>query len=231
MKVFLASVTLLSATAGSVAADVLLNQPHDYRTAVLSDWRPGGLSPQVGDDFTPHSPVIIDSVTFWMVGSWAVPPYNWAIAVHRSTTEHIYLDFAPEYDWFFERTGASDIINHGQWNDQSDLRLYEIRYDDLDLLLDPATSERGTFWFSSFGHILDRNTTTSMWGTAGNGELNGDGAWWKTIPWIVPGWKPLYLPDDSRSDFAMRIEGHYVPAAGALIPLALLAGGCKRRRR
>lgn len=231
MRILHFAVLALVLRGGVASADVLLDQPHDYQTAVISFWQPGGgLTLQLGDDFTPHAPVMIESATYWMVGSWAVPPFNWAMAVHRSTNDHQNFDFAPLYNWFFERTGPSEIINHGQWKDQSDLRLYEIRFDDLDLLLDPASSERGTFWFSPFGHLSDFSQTTAMWGTAGNGELNGDGAWQKTMPWTVPGWKPLYFPGHKRSDFAMRLEGYYIPAPGAMIPLIFTASLCRRRR-
>src|SRR5690606_933687 len=162
---------------------------------------------------------MIESATFWMVASWAALPLDWAMAVHRSTDESSFWEFSPEYPWIFERTGPSSVADLGTWNDEDHLHLYEVRFDDLNLSLDPAMSERGTYWFSSFGHISHPNEMTSQWGTAGNGDLNGDGAWWKTMPWTVPGWRPLLLQDDSRTDMAMRIEGHYIPAPGALLPL------------
>lgn len=212
----------------SAASDVLVNQPHDFRTAVVSDWWAGGLSAQMGDDFTPDAPVVIESATFWMIASWASPPLNWTVAVHRSTDQSSFWEFSPEYPWMFERTGPSSVTDLGMWNNEDHLHLFEVRFDDLNLYLDPATSERGTFWFSSFGHISHPNEMISRWGTAGNGELNGDGAWAKTIPWTIPGWQPLWLLDDTRTDMAMRIEGHYVPAPGIAVPLLAIA---LRRRR
>src|SRR5690606_14507397 len=138
---------------------------HDYRNAVESDYMGPALSAQFGDDFRPNAPVLVESVTFWMVATWAAPPINWSIAVHQSTDTHPIFDFAPEYAWFYHRVGPSSLVDLGPWNGGGELNLYEIRYADLNLLLDPAESLEGTFWFSSFGHIVDRNLHEARWGT------------------------------------------------------------------
>lgn len=219
---------MLSAT--GVHADILLDQPHDFRNSARSDWRGGALSIQLGDDFRPTGPVIVKSVTFWMVATWANPPHNWSVAVHRTLPDDASWGFRPEHPWFFERSGPSDLIHHGPWNGDQEMHLYEVRFDDLDLYLDPAESENGVFWFSSFGHITDGAVQNVRWGTAGNGVMNGEGAWWKTIPWVHPGWRRFSFPDGSKSDLAMRIEGQYVPVPGAAIPLILMASLHRRRR-
>lgn len=212
-------------------ADVLLHQPHDFRYAPRSEWQWNLLSPQRGDDFKPSGPVIVESVTFWMVATWAQPPHNWAFAVHRSTDDHQYLDFAPEYPWIYERTGPSDLINHGPWKNDPELHLFEVRFDEVNLYLDPAETLKGTYWFSAFGHIMDRNLQYAGWGSSGNGTYTGEFAWWKTIPWTHPGWRGYSFPDGSRSDLAMRIEGTYIPAPGAVIPFFALLALRQRRRR
>ena len=211
-----------------VSADVLLDQPHDFRYGPRSEWLWNHISPQRGDDYQPAGRVIVESVTFWMVATWAHAPDDWAFSVHRSTDESSFWEFAPEYPWFFERTGPSEVVDLGRWNDEADRHLYEVRFDDLDLSLDPADTEKGVFWFSAFGHITNANTQFAGWGTSGNGDINGWYAWWKTMPWIAPGWAGFTLPDGSFTDLAMRIEGTPVPVPGAVIPFAMLA---LRRRR
>ncbi len=211
------------AFSGSASADVLLDQPHDYRFWSRSDFGPHFINVQRGDDFKPAQSVLVESVTFWMVASWAALPNDWAFSVHRSTDDHPDFDFAPEYPWIFERTGPSSVIDLGPWsNEESALNLYEVTFADLSIFLDPTTSERGTFWFSSFGHITDRAVQTVGWGTAGYGKINGEYAWRKWMPWQYPGWAGHSLPDGSQTDFSMRIEGTVLPGPGTLAGLGLM---------
>lgn len=213
-----------------VSADVLLDQPHDFRYWSRSDLGPHAINVQRGDDFKPTGPVLVESATFWMIASWATPPNDWMLTVHRSTDIHQVFDFAPEYASMFQRIGPSSVVDLGMWNDEANLHLYEVRFAELDLLLDPADSLKGTFWFSSFGLITNRAVQTVGWGTAGYGAINGEHAWKRWTPWQVPGWAHHRLPDDSYTDFAMRIEGTPVPVPGVMAPFALL-GLLRRRRR
>lgn len=214
-----------------VRADVLLHQPHDARFWSRSDLGPHSTNIQRGDDFKPTGPVLVESVTFWMTATWAFPPDDWMVTVHRSTDESSFWEFAPEYPWIYERTGPSSITDLGAWNDSSEVNLYEVRFDDLDWYLDPADSVKGTFWFSSFGLITDRAFQDVGWGTAGDGAINGEYAWRRWTPWNWPGWAPHLLPDGSFTDFAMKIEGTYIPAPSAFVPFALLAFRRRRRQR
>lgn len=226
------AIGILMLMAVGVRADVLLHQPHDARFWSRSDLGPHAVNVQMGDDFKPTGPVLVESVTFWMTATWAFPPDDWMVTVHRSVDDHPYLGFAPEYASIYERIGPSSITDLGAWNNSSEVNLYEVRFDDLDLYLDPADSVKGTFWFSSFGLITDRAFQDVGWGTAGDGAINGEYAWRRWTPWNWPGWKPHSLPDGTRTDFAMKIEGAYIPAPGAVIPFfALLALRRRRRRR
>ncbi|MCL4210975.1 MAG: hypothetical protein KJZ68_09945, partial [Phycisphaerales bacterium] len=123
----------------STGADVLLEQRHDTNNQVLSFWHPvAGF--QAGDDYIPSRRTRITSVTFWMIATWPEVPYNWSFAVHRSTTDHSFFDFAPEYPWFHFQTGPTSVIDLGDWAGRAGTHLFEVRFDNVDLILDPADS-------------------------------------------------------------------------------------------
>lgn len=227
-SIFLGAIALSGIVLGAtrVHADILLDQPHDFQSSIGSDFMGPAGSTQFGDDFRPTGPVILESVTFWMIATWAHQPHEWSIALHRTRPDNAPWGFRPEYNWFFRQDGPTSITDLGQWNGDAELNLYEVRFDDLDLLLDPADTLKGTFWLSSFGHITDRNLQESRWGTSGNGSINGEVAWWRTVPWVWPGWTRW----SGWSDLAMRIEGTPVPAPGVMIPLILMATLRRRRR-
>ncbi|QOJ17727.1 MAG: hypothetical protein HRU76_09100 [Phycisphaeraceae bacterium] len=175
----------------STGADVLLEQRHDTNNQVLSFWHPvAGF--QAGDDYIPSRRTRITSVTFWMIATWPEVPYNWSFAVHRSTTDHSFFDFAPEYPWFHFQTGPTSVIDLGDWAGRAGTHLFEVRFDNVDLILDPADSEQGTFWFSPGGWTQNTNISKSWWLTAGNGVVNGNETWGKHYPlYQFPGWLPL----------------------------------------
>lgn len=218
----------------STGADVLLEQRHDTNNQVLSFWHPiAGF--QAGDDYTPSRPTRITSVTFWMIATWPEVPYNWSFAVHRSTNEHSFYDFAPEFPWFHLQTGPSSVTDLGDWAGRAGTHLFEVRFDNVDLLLDPADSVQGTFWFSPGGWTQNTNITKSWWITAGDGVVNGNETWGKHYPnYVFPGWRPLSNYGPPPSDYAMRIEGVVIPAPWSAAALGLMLFGAapaRRRRR
>lgn len=224
-----AATSMACAPIGS--ADVLLNQPHDGLNDILSFWHPvAGF--QTGDDYTPARPTRVTSVTFWMIATWPNVPHNWSFAVHRSNEGEHPLGFAPVYPWFHFQTGPSSVTDLGDWAGRAGTHLFEVRFDDVNLLLDPADSVQGTFWFSPGGWTQNTNITKSWWMTAGNGVINGNETWGKQYPiFQYPGWLPISFYGDPPSDYAMRIEGVVIPAPWSAAALGLMLFGAAPARR
>lgn len=226
------SLLLVCMVSAAAQADVLLEQQYDGRQDLLSFWQSNDISWQTGDDYTPTRPTRITSVTFWMIATWPDVPYNWSFAVHRSTNDHSTHGFAPEYPWFQFQTGPSSVIDLGHWAGRAGTHLFEVRFDNVNRILDPADSVQGTFWFSPGGWTPHTNITKSWWLTAGNGVVNGNEAWGKILPFHFPGWVKLslYLGREP-SDYAMRIEGVEIPAPWSAATLGFVLIGARVRRR
>jgi len=211
---------------------VLIDQRPDARYDTLSFWHhSSGL--QVGDDYQPEEPMIVTSVTFWLTATFPRVPYNWSFAVHRSTDEHPTRGFGPEYPWFHFQSDPSTVTDLGVWPHRDGTHLFEVTFNELNLLLDPADTVEGTFWFSPGGWSNDISNMRSWWLTSGEGDVNGNEAWWKFYPeYHPPGWRPLSA-DGRRppSDYAMRIEGYAVPAPGTLALIAMGGLAARSRRR
>jgi len=222
---------LCASLATGIHADVFIDQRPDGREDLLSYWHHSS-SFQVGDDFHPEVPTMITSVTFWLIATYPRVPFNWSFAVHRSRDDNPAWGFAPEYDWFHFQSDPSSVTDLGVWKERDGTHLFEVTWSKLNLLLDPADTVEGTFWFSP-GGWSDHRTTRSWWLTAGEGEVNGNEAWGKSYPiFDYPGWRPISVYGRDPSDYAMRIEGYAVPApgTGALALLAMRWLAPRRRR-
>jgi len=224
---------MVAATAGCgtvCRADILLQQDYDTRLSVLSLWHHSGGF-QVGDDFQPEEPTMVTSVTFWLIATFPRVPFDWSFAVHRSTEEHPTRGFGPEYPWFHFQSDPSFVTDLGVWKERDGTHLFEVTWDKLNLLLDPADTVEGTFWFSPGGWSNDFTRMRSWWLTANEGGLNGNEAWGKSYPiYDPPGWRPLSVYGAPPSDYAMRIEGYAIPAP-ATFALHALGGLIARSRR
>jgi hypothetical protein len=225
----------LGVLAPQVDADVFIDQRPDGRDDLLSYWHHGS-SFQVGDDFQPERPTVVTSVSFWLIATFPRVPFNWSFAVHRSDNENDIFGFGPTYPWFHFQSDPSSVTDLGIWKERDGTHLFEVTWSKLNLLLDPADTVEGTFWFSPGGWSNHR-TTRSWWLTSGEGVVNGNETWGKSYPiYEPPGWVKLSLYlDRDPSDYAMRIEGYVIPAppvAALLLPAALapLHAGRKRTR-
>lgn len=216
---------VLGASAMPASSGMLLDQPHDYLDYQYSYDDGGGL--QVGDDYVIASPVLLQSATFWMVSEWPVLPFLWSFDIYEHSTNDIYGE-GPAFLPSHRAIGASTITDLGQWNDEPDRHLFEVTFENLNIVLEP-----GTWWISPEGWVTDSNETKTYWGTANGGVKNWDEGWVKWEPFNYPGWRPLsYTGTIDPSDYAMRLEGLVIPGPGGL-GMFVLAGiaGARRRRR
>jgi hypothetical protein len=205
---FLIGVTVACVSGGVALADVLLDQPVDFRNAWDSFYPP--LSIQFGDDFIIDEPVVVEAATFFMVATTPGEPFQWSMSVHRGYYGHPFYDFAPDYDHVFRMFNPSSVTDLGPWPGDDRLHLFEVRFDNIGLLLEPYLDDERAFWFSCAGHLLNYPTDQCNWATAGNGVINGDMGYYKFTPRQFPGWSLMSRQALPPSDFAMRIEG--VPA-------------------
>jgi len=226
------AIAAAAALAPRVDADVLIDQRPDGRDDTISFWHHSGGF-QVGDDYQPEEPTMVTSVTFWLAATFPCVPYNWSFAVHRSTDQHPTRGFGPQYDWFHFQSDPSSVTDLGVWKERDGTHLFEVTFNELNLLLDPADTVEGTFWFSPGGWSNDTTHMRSWWLTAGEGVVNGNEAWGKSYPiYEWPGWFPLSRGDRRPpSDYAMRIEGYAIPAPATLALFALVAVFPGRTRR
>ena len=142
-----------------------------------------------------------------------------------------FYKLAPKYDPHLQREGATSITDLGFWPTDPTYRYWEVRFENLNIMLDPAETLEGIFWISPYGVGQNFPLTRSYAGSSGNGEVNGSRAWFRTIPWEFPGWNGV----SQNIDLAMRLEGEVIPAPGALLPLLtmtmLLRPRARRTRR
>jgi hypothetical protein len=188
-------------------ADVLLDQPVDFRNAWDSFYPPGI---QFGDDFIIDGPTVVESAVFHMVATTPNLPFQWSMSVHRGSYDHDIYDFAPVYDHVFRMFNPSSVTDLGPWPGDDGMHLFEVRFDNIGLLLEPYLDDERAFWFSCAGHLRDYPRDRCAWATAGNGVIHGDMGYFKYAPGEWPGWSLMTRGGLPPSDLAMRIEG--VPA-------------------
>jgi hypothetical protein len=148
---------------------------------------------------------------FFMVATAPGEPFNWSMSVHIGTDEHDIYDFAPEYDHFFRMFNPSSVTDLGPWPQEEHLHLFEVRFDNIALLLEPYLGDEGVYWFSCAGHLRNYPNDRAYWATSGDGVIHGDMGYSKRSPRAWPGWEFMTVRNLPPSDFAMRIEG--VPLA------------------
>jgi hypothetical protein len=191
--------------------DVLLDQPVDFRNRWWSFYASNVGGEQKCDDFIIDGPVVVESATFFMVATTgAREPFQWSMSVHRGYYDHPFYDFAPDYDHVFRMFNPSSVTDLGPWPGDDDMHLFEVRFDNIGLLLEPYLDDERAFWFSCAGHLRESPREECNWATAGNGVIHGDMGYYRQVPWSWPGWSLMSRQALPPSDFAMRIEG--VPA-------------------
>ena len=225
------AVVMLVCLVGEARADILLDQPHDFVTAAASFISVNGNDFLVADDFRIAQRTRIDSATFYMITTWPNVPWDWGLNIHATTMEHPWNDFpwfdgAPIWDPIHAIQGGASLTDLGPWPTDPTYRYWEVRFDDLNMVLDPADTENDMFWFSPYGVGQNFPLTRSFTGSSGRGEVNGNRAWGRTIPWTYPGWRPV----SQNIDRAFRLEGEVIPAPGVIAPFMLLVMQGRRRR-
>jgi hypothetical protein len=231
---FVAATGALMASVPHADADVFIDQRPDGRHDTLSFWHHASGF-QCGDDFQPEAPTMVTSVSFWLIATYPRVPFNWSFAVHRSDNENDIFGFGPTYPWFHFQSDPSSVTDLGVWKERDGTHLFEVTWSKLNLLLDPADTVEGTFWFSPGGWSNDTTHMRSWWLTSGEEVVNGNEAWGKSYPiYDPPGWHPLSRGGRRPpSDYAMRIEGYVIPAppvAALLLPAALAPLHAGRKR-
>jgi hypothetical protein len=194
--------------AAPASADVLLEQPPDLANRWASFYY--GSGHQKADDFRPSEDVVVESVVAWMVATHPNGPANWSFSVHRLDFEHLIYPYAPAFDHVFRMFNPSSVTDLGPWPGEDDLRLYEVRFDNIALRLDAGVAADGIYWFCFAGHLANYPIDRCYWATANSLEPVGDVAYQRQYPWYWPGWIRIDEAKLPPSDFAMRIEG--VPA-------------------
>ncbi len=215
--------------------DILLDQPHDFTGAAASFIVIDGTDAISADDIHITQRTRIDTATFWFITNWPNVPWDWGIHLHATTMEHQddwlpWFEGAPVWDPFLTIEGATSITDLGFWPTDPTYRYWEVRFENLDIVLDPAETLEGIFWISPYGVGQNYPLTRSYIGTSNRGNPNHSGAWGRTIPWMFPGWNGI----TSNADLAMRLEGEVIPAPGALLPLVammVLRPSTRQRRR
>jgi hypothetical protein len=204
------AVAVASAIATNPAfGDVLLDQPTDLRNCWHSFYSPAGR--QKADDFRPSEDVVVESVTCIMVSTWPNLPRTFSLGVYRGFFDHPAYPFAPFTEHFFRQFNPSSVTDLGPWPHDENLRLVEVRFDNLGLLLEAGAADLGVYWFACAGHLSNYPTDKCYWATANTDAPNDDVGYTKAHPVDYPGWVRISDRRLPPSDFAMRIEG--VPAA------------------
>lgn len=163
-----------------------------------------------------------------MIGTWPNLPNNWSFYVHRTTRDHPLYPYGPETDHLYRMVGPSSVRDLGEWNGDTSAHLFEVRFDNIGLRLDPGWLHYGVYWFAPDGYVPGYPQQRVWWGSAGDGEISGEEGWGRLVPYQWPGWTPLGDDDFPSSDYAMRIEGHhvsdYVPPDTVLTDFELITG-------
>jgi len=203
---FLTAFPIVLGVCAASHADVLLDQPVDFRNRWDSFYAANVGGIQFGDDFIIAGPTVVESATFFMV---ATPGgvFNWSMSVHRGSYDHDIYPFAPLYDHFYRQFNPSSVIDLGPWPGQDNVHLFEVRFDNMGLLLKPYLDDERAYWFSCAGHLLNYPPDQCNWATAGDGVINGDMGYFKYATRDWPGWSLMTRGGMPPTDFAMRIEG------------------------
>jgi len=198
----------IAAVMAPASADVLLNQPADLENRWTSYYSPSGR--QFADDFRPDENVVVESVSCFMVSTWPNLPRTFSLGVYRRYFDHDLYPFAPFHEHFFRQFNPSSVTDLGPWPHDENLRLVEVRFDNLGLHLEAGAADMGIYWFACAGHLSNYPIDRCYWATANTNAPNGDEGFTKRHPIDWPGWALMIHLDIPASDFAMRIEG--VPA-------------------
>jgi hypothetical protein len=189
--------------------DVLLDQPPDFEARYPSLLIPSGTVK--GDDFRPAEDVVVESVFFTMAATWPNVPWTWSFSVHRIAFDHEVYPYSPAFEHFFRMFNPSSVTDLGPWPGDGNRHVFEVRFDNIGLLLKSGMADGGIYWFSCAGHLVDyRRGDRAYWVTSGTNAPQGDEGYTKAEPWDWPGWIRISDFDVPPCDFAMRIEG--VPA-------------------
>jgi hypothetical protein len=196
--------------ASGAVADVLLDQPVDFLSRYVSFLTPSGHL--MADDYAPAEDVIVESVSCFMVTTTPNEPWMYSLSVHRVTDDNPVYDVAPEVAHFFRMFGPSSVTDLGPWPGEEHMHLFEVRFDNIGLLLRAgASDDEGVYWFSCAGHLRNYPTDQCYWATSNTNNPTSFSIFHRPEPRdSYFGWNLLSDTGVAPADLAMRIEG--VPA-------------------
>jgi hypothetical protein len=218
-RIILASALALGFVFPAKAGGFYLDQPHDFVAFSPSEQGTAVPFARTADDFlVTQSKFFLMSITVEMVVSFPNRPISFFLELHAGDAPNIPI---------FDAMKATDVLDQGPWNGDTNLHLFVVTYD-----IGGQNLPDGRYWVSPYAVGNGSGTDRAWWGTAGNGVVNNSEGYFKSEHFGVPDWTPISQSGilDFPTDFAMRIEAT-IPAPGALALLGLGAIVWRRGRR
>jgi uncharacterized protein (TIGR03382 family) len=219
----LGALLTLAATAPALADfDLIIDQPHDFINGLASEHGTTVPDARTADDLDLSLLTYFNRLTVWMIVSFPTSPGDFKVELYGND-----VDRPGGFDEDFEAMSAVDL---GMWNDNQNLHLIEIIFEEPSFILNV-----GKWWISPVALGNRQGNDRGFWGTSGTGDINGFEGHLRSDFFGYPDWTPVSDPGifGSPSDFAFRFEGNFKPAPGTLAVLGLgaLSGRCRRRRQ